>query len=180
MMILYVLRHGEAVERSEGLSDEWRYLTEQGRADIGKVVERVAEHGHKPRLILSSPLVRAVQTAEIAAGRACRKNRTLVLEQLQPDGDRDELTRYLLEQKDVKRVMIVGHEPQLGLLVASLLDRRDPLALKKGSCVALELDIDADETKPALAKPATFLWYVVPGKKIMKSLKKAFPGQHAG
>ncbi len=179
-MILYVLRHGEAVERSDGLNEELRYLTEQGRADINKVIGRVAEHGHKPRLILSSPLVRAVQTAEIAAGRACRKNRTLIIEQLQPDGDRDELTRYILEQKDVKRVMIVGHEPLLGSLVASLLGCGDRIALKKGSCVALELDIDTDETNPALEKPATFLWYVVPGKKIMKSLKKAFPGQHVG
>ncbi|GFE62670.1 phosphohistidine phosphatase SixA [Geobacter sp. AOG2] len=179
-MILYVLRHGEAVERSDGLNEEWRYLTEQGRADINKVMERVAEHGHKPRLILSSPLVRAVQTAEIAAGRACRKNRTLMVEQLQPDGDRDELTRYILQQSDAKRVMIVGHEPQLGSLVAALLDSHAPVALKKGSCVALELDIDTDETNPALEKPATFLWYIVPGKKIMKSLKKAFSGQHTG
>ena len=177
-MILYVLRHGEAVERSDGLNDEWRYLTEQGRADINKVIERVADHGHKPRLILSSPLVRAVQTAEIAAGRACRKNRTLITELLQPDGDEDELIRYILQHSETKRVMIVGHEPQLGSLVASLLDRSDPIALKKGSCFALELNIDKDETSPALEKPATFLWYVVPGKKIMKSLKKAFPGQH--
>ena len=42
-MILYVLRHGEAVEKSDGISDEWRYLTEQGRADINKVIERMIE-----------------------------------------------------------------------------------------------------------------------------------------
>lgn len=178
-MILYVLRHGEAVERSDGLSDEWRYLTEQGRADINKVIERVAENGHKPRLILSSPLVRAVQTAEIAAGQACRKNRTLIAGLLQPDGDKEELIRYILRHRDAKRVMVVGHEPLLGSLVASLLDTHDPIALKKGSCVALELDIDMDETNPTLEKPATFLWYVVPGKKIMKSRKKAFAGHHA-
>ncbi|MGD0585993.1 MAG: phosphohistidine phosphatase SixA [Oryzomonas sp.] len=176
-MILYVLRHGEAVEKSDGISDEWRYLTEQGRADINKVIERIANHGHKPRLILSSPLVRAVQTAEVAARRACRKNRTLITTLLQPDGDIGELTRHILQQKDAKRVMIVGHEPQLGSLVASLLDTRDPVALKKGSCVALELDIDKDETNQALEKPATFLWYIVPGKKIMKSPKKAFAWQ---
>jgi phosphohistidine phosphatase len=175
-MILYVLRHGEAVEGSDGISDEWRYLTEQGRADINKVVERIADHGHKPRLILSSPLVRAVQTAEIAARRACRKNSTLITALLQPGSDLDELTRHILQQKDAKRVMIVGHEPLLGNLVAALLDTRDPTTLKKSSCVALELDIDKDETNPALEKPATFLWHIVPGKKIMKSLNKAFAG----
>jgi phosphohistidine phosphatase len=176
-MILYVLRHGEAVEGSDGISDEWRYLTEQGRADINKVVERIADHGHKPRLILSSPLVRAAQTAEIAARRACRKNRTIITFLLQPGSDLDELTLHILQNKDAKRVMIVGHEPLLGSLVAALLDTRDPVALKKGSCVALELDIDKDVTNPALEKPATFLWYIVPGKKIMKSPKKAFAGQ---
>jgi phosphohistidine phosphatase len=178
-MILYVLRHGEAVEGSDGISDEWRYLTEQGRADINKVMERVTECGHKPRLILSSPLVRAVQTAEIAAQRACRKNRTLITALLRPGGDRDELTRHILEQKDAKRVMIVGHEPLLGSLVAALLDTPVPVALKKGSCVALELEIDNGGTHPALRRPATFLWYIVPGKKIVKSPKKAFTGQRA-
>jgi phosphohistidine phosphatase len=176
-MILYVLRHGEAVEKTNGITDEWRYLTEQGRADINKVIERIADHGHKPRLILSSPLVRAAQTAEIATWRACRKNRTIITELLQPGGDMDELTRHILLQKDAKRVMIVGHEPLLGSLVASLLDTSDPVALKKGSCVALELDIDKDGTNPALEKPAMFLWYIVPGKKIMKSPKKAFAWQ---
>ena len=175
-MILYVLRHGEAEEESDGIIDEWRYLTGQGRAEINKVVERIADHGHKPRLILSSPLVRAVQTAEIAARWACRKNRTLITALLQPDSDQDELVLHILQQKDAKRVMIVGHEPLLGNLVAALLDTSDPIALKKGSCVAMELDIVKNGTSPALEKPAKFLWQIVPGKKIIKSLNKAFAG----
>lgn len=176
-MILYVLRHGEAVERADGISDEWRYLTEQGRADVRKVVERVTKCGHKPRLILSSPLVRAVQTAEIAAQQACRKNKTIIAQALQPDGDLEELTRRILEQKDAKRVMVVGHEPLLGSLVASLLDATNPIALKKGGCVALELDIDKGGT--TLKNPATFLWSIAPGKKVVKSRKKAFAGNDA-
>ena len=175
-MILYVLRHGEAVERSDEICDEWRYLTEKGRGDIGKVIERVTDHGHKPRLILSSPLVRAVQTAEIAARQACRKNRTVICGLLQPDSDLDELLRHILKQKDAKRVMIVGHEPLLGSVVASLLGSDGDVSLKKGSCVALELDIDKDEAQPSLEKPATFLWYITPRTKIMKSVKKAFAG----
>ncbi|KAB0670132.1 phosphohistidine phosphatase SixA [Oryzomonas sagensis] len=171
-MILYVLRHGEAVERAAGADDEWRYLTEQGRADVRKVVERVARCGHKPRLILSSPLVRAVQTAEIAAQQACRKNRTVIAEPLQPDGDLEVLTRHILQQKDAKRVMVVGHEPLLGSLVASLLGSPTPVALKKGGCVALELGIDKGGA--TLKKAATFLWSIAPGKKVVKSCKKAF------
>ncbi|QEM67348.1 phosphohistidine phosphatase SixA [Geobacter sp. FeAm09] len=178
-MILYVLRHGEAVERTDGGDDEWRYLTERGRADVRKVVERVTRCGHKPRLILSSPLVRAVQTAEIAAQRACRKNRTVIAGPLQPDGDLEELTRHILHQKEAKRVMVVGHEPLLGSLVASLLDTATPVALKKGGCVALELDIGKDGDKAALKRPATFLWSIAPGRKLVKSGKKAFAGKGA-
>jgi phosphohistidine phosphatase len=176
-MILYVLRHGEAVERADGGGDEWRYLTEQGRADVRKVIERVTACGHKPRMILSSPLVRAVQTAEIAAQHACRKNKTIIAEPLQPDGNLEELTRHILEHKDAKRVMVVGHEPLLGSLVAALLDTPNPVALKKGGCVALELDIDKEGTQ--LKNPATFLWSIAPGKKIVKSCKKAFAGKDA-
>jgi phosphohistidine phosphatase SixA len=80
------------------------------------------------------------------------------------------LVAHLKVSKDAKRVMLVGHEPQLGTLVAALLGREDAaLSLKKGACVALELDPDKDD------KPAVFLWYQVPGKKLSTSFKKAFP-----
>jgi phosphohistidine phosphatase SixA len=88
----------------------------------------------------------------------------------------EELHRHILKQEDAKRVMIVGHEPLLGSLVASLLGTNGEVSLKKGSCVALELEIDKGEAKPSLKKPATFLWYITPRTKIMKSVKKAFTG----
>jgi phosphohistidine phosphatase len=66
--------------------------------------------------------------------------------------------------------MLVGHEPQLGSLVAALLGREDAaIPLKKGACVALVLDPDMDDT------PADFLWYLAPGRKRVTSFKKAFP-----
>ena len=64
--------------------------------------------------------------------------------------------------------MVVGHEPQLGLLVAALLGRDEAVTLKKGACVALELDPVKHET------PAQFLWYIAPGKKRVTSFNKAF------
>ena len=73
-MILYIMRHAEAVEASDTLQDEWRYLTEKGRAAAEKVSSKIAGYGPKTRLTITSPLTRAVQTAEIAAAKACRKN----------------------------------------------------------------------------------------------------------
>ena len=168
-MILNIMRHAEAVEGSDTLQDEWRYLTEKGRTVAEKMSAAIAKIGPKPRLTITSPLTRAVQTAEIAAEKACRKNVVVASELLLPGADIDELVTYL-KGCDAKRVILVGHEPQLGSLVATLLGREDgAISLKKGSCVALELDPCKDD------KAADFLWYLVPGKKRVTALKKAFP-----
>lgn len=169
-MILYIMRHAEAVEGSETLRDEWRYLTEKGRATAKSVVSALTAHGPKPRLTVTSPLTRAVQTAEIAAEKACRKNVVVANELLLPGGDVSELVTYLKGCKDAKRVLVVGHEPQLGSLVTALLGRDvKSLSLKKGACVTLKLDPAPN------GKPAAFLWYLAPGGKRTTSFKKAFP-----
>ena len=169
-MILYVMRHAEAVEGNDTLQDEWRYLTEKGRSAADKVSASIATYGPKPRLTITSPLTRAVQTAEIAAGNACRKNVVVASELLLPGADIAALVAHLRGRGDAGRVMLVGHEPQLGSLVATLLGREDgAVSLKKGACVALKFERDSDD------KQARFLWYLVPGKKPVTSLKKAFP-----
>ena len=169
-MVVYVMRHAEAVEESDLLKDDWRYLTENGRASAEKVSSSIAKIGRKPRLTITSPLTRAVQTAEIAAGKACRKNVIVASGLLLPGADISELITFLKGCKEAKRVMLVGHEPQLGLLVSTLLGRAgESITMKKGACVALELDPEKD------GKPVAFLWYLIPGKKWITSFKKAFP-----
>jgi len=169
-MIVYIMRHAEAVDGSSTLRDEWRYLTEHGRAMAEKMSASIAKIGPKPRLTITSPLTRAVQTAEIVAEKACRKNVIVASELLLPGAGISELVAHLQGCGEAKRVMLVGHEPQLGLLVAALLGCEDRVTpLKKGACVALELD-----TKKA-DKPAGFLWYLAPGRKRIMSFKKAFP-----
>jgi phosphohistidine phosphatase len=169
-MIVYVMRHAEAVEGSDSLRDEWRYLTEKGRVAAEKMSSSIAKYGPKPRLTITSPLTRAVQTAEIVAEKACRKNVVVASGLLLPDADISELIAHLKGCKDAKRVMLVGHEPHLSSLVASLLERGDEtIQLKKGACVALELDPEKDD------KPAGFLWYLTPDKRLVTSFKKAFP-----
>lgn len=167
-MILYLMRHAEAVDGNEILRDEWRYLTEKGRSTSEKISSEVAKSGPKPRLIVTSPLTRAVQTAEIMASRACRKKVVIASALLMPGGELTELVRYLKSCKSSKSIMLVGHEPQLGLLVAALLGRDEAIPLTKGACVALKIDPNKDE------KSATFFWYLVPGKKRIRSIKKAF------
>ena len=172
-MILYVVRHAEAVESSDTMQDEWRYLTEKGRSTAEKMSSAIAKYGPKSRLTISSPLARAVQTAEIAANKACRKNVVVVSGLLLPGADITELVAYLKGCKDAKRVMVIGHEPQLGSLVGALLGREEAaISLKKGACVTLKLDPGTE------SKSAVFLWYLAaPGKKRTMSFTKAFPQQ---
>ena len=173
-MILYVMRHAEAVEANETLQDGWCYLTEKGRTAAEKVCAAVAKTGPKPRLTITSPLTRAVQTAEIAARKACRKNIVVSSGLLLPGAEIPELVTHLKNCKDAKRVMLVGHEPQLGSLIAALLGHENgTILLKKGACVALKLDLSTD------TKPASFIGYLVPGKGRTTSFKKAFPQQVA-
>lgn len=167
-MVLYVMRHAEAVAANGDLPDEWRYLTEKGIRSAMNVAQDLARDGRKPRLIISSPLVRAVQTAQIAAAYAGRKSEVIVSGLLQADSDIGELQEFLRSRVAAKRILVVGHELHLGSLVAGLLQKEDTLLLKKGGCVALELDNNDPD------KPARFLWYLVPGKKPITSLKKAF------
>lgn len=169
-MILYVMRHAEAVEGTDTLHDEWRYLTDNGRTAAEKTCAAIAKTSPKPRLTITSPLARAVQTAEIAARKACRKNEVVTSGFLLPGADVSELVAHLKECKDSKRVMLVGHEPQLGSLVALLLGREDgTISLKKGACVILKLDLDTAD------KTASFIGYLAPGRKRTTSFKKAFP-----
>lgn len=171
-MILYVMRHAEAVDGGDDLLDEWRYLTENGRQAAKKMSASIAKTGPKPRLTISSPLTRAVQTAEIIAEKACRKNVVVASSLLLPGADISGVVEHLKGCKDAKRVMLVGHEPQLGLLIANLLGRKgEVVSLKKGACVSLKLDPVKND------KSAAFLWYLDPGKKRTTSFKKAFPQQ---
>lgn len=167
-MILYVLRHAEAVVANDDLPDEWRYLTDKGIKAAAKTAQCIAKYGRKPRLIITSPLVRAVQTAQIAAAYACRKNEVIVSGLLQADSDLGELQNLLRSHAEAKRLMVVGHEPHLGSLVATLLQTEDTIMLAKSSCTALAFDTDNAD------KPARFLWHMKPGGKLVTSLKKAF------
>jgi len=165
-MILYVVRHAEAAERNKKQPDEWRHLTDLGRKDAAKVAKAIGEYGPKPRRIVTSPLTRAVQTAEIISGYACRKHSVEASMLLLPGGDVTKIVDFLKTCDDAKRVMLVGHEPQLGSLVAILLGQEEGLELNKGACIALK--IGSEE------KPAQFLWYLSPGKKLVTSMKKVF------
>jgi len=118
-VLLYLLRHAEAEPyRADDFS---RKLTEKGEKQAHLVGSFLAEHRLKPDLILSSPVLRARQTASIAAAELKDESPTEVpwlACGMNPERALAELAGYA----KLESVMIVGHEPDFSTLVAHLLD----------------------------------------------------------
>jgi phosphohistidine phosphatase len=142
-MYLYFLRHGEADWPDWEKSDDERPLTKRGKKEmheLGKFLRRIKA---KPSLILTSPLPRAAQTAEIAAEHLktkCRQEKLLA-----PGFGKRELEQLLKKFPD-ENLMIVGHEPDFSGALAAITGASAKLS-KAG--VAL-VDIDVSSGKGRL------------------------------
>ncbi|MDP9035342.1 MAG: phosphohistidine phosphatase SixA [Myxococcota bacterium] len=126
-MKLYVMRHGAAEERAASDIDSDRALTAAGRDRVRRVAMALLESGEEPHEMFTSPLVRAVQTAEIMAETIRLAERGGVVSarrEIAPGGDLGGLV-HVLAVGLRKRVMLVGHEPDVSALVASLAGRMD-------------------------------------------------------
>ncbi|MDP9151345.1 MAG: phosphohistidine phosphatase SixA [Myxococcota bacterium] len=126
-MKLYVMRHGAAEERAASHIDADRALTAAGRDRVRRVALALLEAGEEPHEMFTSPLVRAVQTAEILAHTTRLGERGAIVSarrEIAPAGDLGGLVRVLALEIH-KRVMLVGHEPDLSALVATLAGRMD-------------------------------------------------------
>jgi phosphohistidine phosphatase len=120
---LYVMRHGPAEDDAPSGLDSDRALSEAGRKRVRSVARALLDIDEAPLQVVSSPLVRAVQTAEIIAIVTKLDERPGTVEihrELSPGGDAVALARAFASEGR-RRVMLVGHEPDLSGLVSSLL-----------------------------------------------------------
>ena len=143
-MDLYLLRHGIAVERgTEGYEDDsQRPLTPKGERKMKQIAEGMGELGLSFDLILSSRFIRARQTAEIVAETLKTKERLKFCAHLAPEGDSEDLVHDLTRlYHRPKSVVLVGHEPYLSNLIATLLAGKPTLdvTLKKGGLCLLSV-----------------------------------------
>jgi phosphohistidine phosphatase len=143
-MDLYILRHGLAADKDDPRypKDEDRPLTEQGQKKTLAIARRMKHLGISFDLILSSPLARARQTAEITASVLGCKSKLRFSENLSPTGSKEALVRELKRPgRGAKPVLLVGHEPYLSDLISILLAGKTGLAieLKKGGLCKLEV-----------------------------------------
>jgi len=158
-MELYLVRHGIAVEGSEGVRDGSRGLTDKGRRRFQRTARAFGKLGRKLDLILTSPLVRAVQTAEILAGET-RHGEVAVLEELDPKFDAEAVRSAVARRSgEAAAVALVGHEPQLSSLLASLAGVAPAdLDVKKGAIVRIDVESVSD------GKSVDARWWLKPRK----------------
>ena len=139
-MQLYIVRHGIAIDREDPQcpAEAERYLTEEGVEKTRQVAKGVAALGVTGDLLITSPYVRAVQTAEIFADaldyarQKIRRN-----EMLLPGSEPTLLFRELAREKQASAVFLFGHAPQLDDVIATALGSKKHLTSLKKSGVAL-------------------------------------------
>jgi phosphohistidine phosphatase len=150
-MRLYFLRHGAADWPHWDQPDDERPLTKAGRKEMHAVGEFLAELGVKPDIILTSPLPRAAQTADIAAEHL--KVRVREEKLLAPGFPIEDLTR-LLRKYPQQVLMLVGHEPDFSLVIMALTGAS--LKLSKAGVALLDLNLQKGKLlwlfPPKLAK----------------------------
>jgi phosphohistidine phosphatase len=168
-MKLYLIRHAEAVERTGTMPDADRYLTPKGRSAFRGIARLVRGAGIAPDIIFTSPLLRAVQTAEILAERLKYDGTVAVSKDLSPGFDHRALRSLLAEAGNPGEAAFVGHEPDLGDLAAALLALPGGFPLRKGAVVALEVEGNVREGT------AKFLWRT-DGKGTVTRLSEATGG----
>ena len=142
-MELYIVRHGIAIDREDPKCppDPERYLTEEGVEKTKQVAKGVAALAASADLLLSSPYVRATQTAEIfAAALDYAKQKIRRTDLLLPGADPSLLFRELAKDKQSASVFLFGHAPQLDDIIATALgSKRHITSLKKAGVALIEL-----------------------------------------
>ena len=140
-MNLYLMRHAIAEKRdsSQYPDDSQRPLSIPGRRKMTKIADGLKELGLGFDLILSSPYLRARETAEIMAKRFGLKNHLVFTDHLSPLGHADQLIAEILEQRMVEHLLLVGHEPNMSSLASMLLAGNGSvqITMKKGGLCCL-------------------------------------------
>jgi phosphohistidine phosphatase len=135
-MILYFLRHGRAEQHSRG-PDAARELTKRGRQELKGAGAAWHRLNLRPEVIITSPLVRAVQTAEIAQAALGVKDSPRTDDRLGPGATWATMGQAMADHHEAARVMFVGHNPDFESAVA-LLSGGTAVRLRPGGVACLE------------------------------------------
>jgi phosphohistidine phosphatase len=159
-MLLLLFRHGIAEDRVRGRPDVSRRLTPKGRRRVRAAAAGLARFAPRPDVILTSPKVRAAETAELLGKALERQPQTLA--EL-ADGPASTIVRALAHRHETV-VLLVGHEPSLGQTVRLLCDipiHGPAITLRKAGCACVQIDHTA--LRRGKAADGRLLWLATAG-----------------
>lgn len=149
---VYIARHEEA-HPGHAVPDRQRSLTGAGRRRARSTGRLLVDRPEVIDTIYTSPLVRAVQTAEIYADALGIDEAVAVFGSISEPPSVEALVDLIREcDATTQGLLLVGHQPTLGIVIGHLLGREYPRSIRTGAVVALSLDRDA--------RRATFRWAV--------------------
>jgi phosphohistidine phosphatase len=164
---LYLVRHAIAEDRGPRWPDDnERPLTAEGAARMRRAVKGLDRITEPIALILSSPLVRAMQTADILSRGLGTRPDVLVCPALAPGGSPAKVVAALARYARPRAIALVGHEPDLGKLAAWLIGARTPIPFRKGGICRI------DTTDWPATRESQLVWAATP-----KMLRRLAPGR---
>jgi phosphohistidine phosphatase len=166
-MKIHLIRHAEAIERSADIPEAHRYLTCRGRSKFRRVAVSLKKSGLDPDLIITSPLIRAVQTADILAETLRFSGEVVISPLLAHDFRLSQLRDLLFTHGESTELVLVGHEPDMGALVQHLFNLPFPCTFKKGATVSVNLNVKHPDLEPE------FLRLITGGGKVIIDRYKA-------
>ena len=152
MKTLFLIRHAKSSWGDTALPDKDRPLNDRGRRDAPTIGERLAKRDVKPDLILSSPAMRALKTAEIIARKLDYRRKDIVVDDRLYAVGADDLLDVIRKLGDkLERVMLFGHNPEL----TELAHRLSSKITHMPTCAVAEFTFDAKSwSKIGKVKPA--------------------------
>ncbi len=160
-MNLYLMRHAIAVDADDNSQDRLRPLTAKGRLKLIRIAQNLKNLDITFDLILTSPALRALQTAETVAGvLGLHSKKVIQTENLAPPGSTVHLLAEIIARESLDNLLIVGHEPYLSQLIGMLLagDASLSIRLKKAGLCKLSFE------QLVYGRCATLEWLLTPAQ----------------
>jgi phosphohistidine phosphatase len=158
------MRHGPAEDQAATGRDFDRRLTPKGRRRTELVALELGARGEIPKRILTSPLSRTVETSQVVVEALGLDLEPELRDELAPGGNSFDLIRSLATE-GAKRIMLVGHEPDVSLLTARLFPSWSQ-GFDKAMVVGLALDREACATSPSSIPSLTECRFVIEPKRL--------------
>ena len=136
------MRHGDAGNRKDINNNLERSLTAEGREEVERIAKSLKSLKLDVDMIATSPLKRALETAEIVAEIFQKTKKLETWNELSPEGERKDLLERLSRLNEESTVLLVGHEPYLSTLMGDLISNKPGarIVLKKGGAAKIVIN----------------------------------------